>query len=182
LRILVALAFVSIVEISSAEIPDIFVDKGACPGEGCTYCGLYRASQSFDLLREPSTSSEVVGKVLAEETFISKTGEVHTVPTRFEVHEASGPFLPGDDVFALTYGGEGWFRVFHNGELIDADLGFSPWGGGAGKTCDKPEFCFGQLTKDLEFTWWIFVVSESGAQGWTAHDNSMKWIDGDPWF
>jgi len=38
--------------------------------------------------------------------------------------------------------GEGWYKVFFNGELTEADLGFSPWGG---KTCDRPSRCWGHL-------------------------------------
>jgi hypothetical protein len=56
-------------------------------------------------------------------------------------------------------------------------LGFSPWGGGAGKTCDKPKYCFGQLSKELEFTWWIFVLSETGLEGWVVANESIRWIE-----
>ena len=177
MRLLATLLSLALSSVCSAEIPDVFIDRGACPGEGCKYCEIYSAGAELTLYDKPSTESNAIGRLLVGEIFLAQTGEVHTVPTRFEVREASGPFRPGDEVFALTYGGEGWFRVFHNGMLIDASLGFSPWGGGAGKTCDKPEFCFGQLTKELEFYWWMYVLSESGEQGWVIHDRSMRWIE-----
>lgn len=165
---------------SIAEIPDVFIDPGACPGEGCTYCEIYSASEDLDLFETPSLDANVIGRIKSGETLLSKTGEVHTLPTRFEIYRDSGPFQAGDDVYVLTYGGEGYFRIYHNGELTVTDLGFSPWGGGSGKTCDKPEFCFGRLAKELEFTWWIFVLSEGGSQGWVPHDSSMRWIEPNP--
>jgi len=161
----------------SAEESNVYVDKGACPGEGCEYCALYIAKSEVPVYKEPSVESERVGVIPADDTFISKTGEVHTVPTKFNVHREHDGIKPEDEVFALTYLGEGYYRVYHNGELTRADLGFSPWGGSGGKTCNKPEYCWGQLEKELEFTWWMWVISESSLEGWVIADGSMRQID-----
>jgi hypothetical protein len=160
-----------------AEQMSVYVDKGACPGEGCEYCALHVAKSDVAVYKEPSAKSERLGVIPAGDTFISKTGEVHTVPTRFEVHREHGGIKPGDEVFVLTYLGEGHFRVYHNGELTGADLGFSPWGGSGGKTCDNPRYCWGQLEKELEFTWWMWVISESSLEGWVIADDAMRQID-----
>jgi hypothetical protein len=159
-----------------AEERDIFIDSGACPGEGCGYCSLYVAVSDVPVYDKPTLQSRQLGTIPSGDTFVSKQGEVHTVPTRFEVHREHEGIKPGDEVFALTYLGEGDFRIFHNGELTQADLGFSPWGGGAGKTCDKPKYCWGRLTKELEFTWWIWVIAESSLEGWVVGDDSMREI------
>lgn len=160
----------------SAEEQEIFVDSGACPGEGCGYCALYVARTDVTVYEKPSLKSKQLGEIPSGDTFVSKSGEVHTVPTRFEVKREHGGIKPGDEVFALTYLGEGYFRIFHNGSLTQADLGFSPWGGGAGKTCDNPQFCWGRLTKELEFTWWMWVISESSLEGWVVSNDSMHAI------
>ena len=159
------------------QIPKIFVDSGACPGEGCSNNNLYKAQADVTVYEKPSISSPCLGQISADDTLMSKTGEVHTTPTRFEVQRESGPFKPGDEVFVVTYFGEGHFRVFHNGKLKSADLGFSPWGGGAGKLCDKPAHCFGRLSKELQFTWWLFVLSENGVEGWIIADRSIRQIE-----
>ena len=177
MRLTAIFLFFLLPEIASSEIPSTFVDSGACPGEGCGYGAPYEANAAVPIFERPSTSSKRIGEVASGDTFLSKTGEVHTVPTRFEVLSESGPFRPGDDVYALTYLGEGYFRIFHNGKLTQADLGFSPWGGSAGKTCDKPEHCFGILSEELEFTWWLFVLSETGMEGWVVADESIRGID-----
>jgi len=159
-----------------AQELDVFVDAGACPGEGCEYCALYVAKSEVSVYEKASAESKKLGVIAAGDTFISKTGEVHTVPTRFEVHRESDGIKPGDEVFALTYLGEGYFRIFLNGELTQADLGFSPWGGSASKICDKPKYCWGRLEKELEFTWWMWVIAESSLQGWVVADESMQQI------
>ena len=160
----------------SAKEQEIFVDSGACPGEGCGYCALYVARSDVPVYDKPSMKSKQLGEIPSGDTFVSKTGEVHTVPTRFEVHREHKSIKPSDEVFALTYLGEGYFRIFHNGSLTQADLGFSPWGGSAGKTCDKPQYCWGHLSKELEFTWWMWVIAESSLEGWVVADDSMREI------
>jgi hypothetical protein len=157
---------------------DVYVDKGACPGEGCEYCALYVAKTDVPVYEEASIGSNKLGVITVADTFIARTGEVHTVPTRFEVHREHDGIGPEDEVFALTYVGEGYFRIFLNGELQTADLGFSPWGGSGGKTCDNPAYCWGRLVRELEFTWWMWVVAESGLTGWVIADDSIAQIDG----
>lgn len=159
-----------------AQEMDVYVDKGACPGEGCEYCALYIAKSDVTVYKNPSSESTQVGVIAANDTFISKRGEVHTVPTRFRVRREHGGIKPEDEVFALTYLGEGYYRIFLNGELNRADLGFSPWGGSGGKTCNNPKYCWGQLDKELEFTWWMWVIAESGLEGWVIADGSMRQI------
>ena len=36
----------------------------------------------------------------------------------------------------------------------------------------------GRLAKELEFTWWMWVISESSLSGWVVADKSMSEIDG----
>ncbi len=165
---------VAFVHSASAQIPDVYVDPGACPGEGCGYCNLYLAQAEVAVYEKPSLESERVGSLNLGDAFVAKSGEVHTVPTRFEVHREHEGISPGDEVYALTYLGEGYFRVFHNGELKSADLGFSPWGGSGGKTCNEPAYCWGRLAAELDFTWWLWVVSETGLSGWVAADDTVR--------
>lgn len=160
-----------------AQETEVYVDAGACPGEGCEYCALYVAKSDIAVYEKSSIESKQVGVIAADDTFISKTGEVHTVPTRFEVHREHDGIRPGDDVFALTYLGEGYYRILLNGDLTRADLGFSPWGGSASRICDKPRHCWGRLEKELEFTWWMWVISESSLAGWVVANESMRQID-----
>ncbi len=175
-KYIVGIILLGTVRAVSAEVPEIFVDSGACPGEGCGYCGLYVALSDVPVYEKPSRTSRKHGEIPSGDTFISKRGEVHTIPTRFEIHREHKDFKASDEVFALTYLGEGYFRVFLNGTLTQANLGFSPWGGSGGKTCNNPKRCWGRLVKELEFTWWIWVIAESSMEGWVVGDDSMRQI------
>jgi hypothetical protein len=102
---------------------------------------------------------------------------VHTKPGRFVVHRAQYGFKPGDEVLVYTYTGEGYFKVRHNGQFKEADLGFSPWGGSAGKRCEASPSCWGTLESELEFDWWVQVRGADGAIGWTKGSDKFDWVD-----
>lgn len=174
-----ALSLAMLVCTLPAAEPDVFVDAGACPGEGCSNSSTYVAQANVTVFETPSLTAKKIGEIRADMKLRSTAGEVHTVPTRFEISRQHDDFHPSDDVFALTYLGEGYFRVLHNDVLTQADLGFSPWGGSTGKRCNKPEHCWGRLVKDLEFAWWLRVVSESGLEGWVVADRSIQEIQED---
>ena len=177
LALLLALPGATVGEEFTLSDGDVYIDQHACPGEGCGFCALYKAVSTVTVYEKPSNESAIVGNVEPADTFLSKDGEVHTVATPFVVDREHEQFKPGDEVLALTYGGEGWFQVYHNGELTRADLNFSPWGGSGGKTCDNPQHCWGHLTRELEFTWWLRVITETHLEGWVIADRSMRQID-----
>ena len=70
---------------TTQEDRSIFVDTGACPGEGCGY-GTWVTVRETSLRAAPDLESAIVvalsGGVIVE----AVTGEVHTVPGRFVVH------------------------------------------------------------------------------------------------
>ena len=145
---------------------DVFIDEGACPGEGCRYGEVWIATEPVDLQRTADASTEIVATIQAGQSVQTLTGQVHTVPGRFEVHRVHDEFVPGDEVLLYTYLGEGWFRLRHNGETKEVDLNFSPWGGSGGTRCDNEARCWGSLQKELEFDWWVKVRTKNGAEGW----------------
>ena len=153
---------------------DLFIDHHGCLGEGCEYGRMYRTGSTRTVYEQSSTESAVIGDIPAGKVLLARDGEVHAVPTRFIVDREFEEFKPGDEVFALTYAGEGWWRVFHNGELTKADFGFSPYGG---NTCDKPKQCWGHLEKPSQTTWWMHVIWEDSVEGWIIADDQMRAID-----
>ena len=145
---------------------EVFVDEGACPGEGCQYGEIWTAREAVVLRERASPEAAVVATVEPGERVRTITGEVHTEAGRFEVQREHGDFRPGDEVLVFTYLGEGWFRLQHEGEIKEADLGFSPWGGSAGRRCNSSERCWGSLHEELRFDWWVLVRADSGSEGW----------------
>lgn len=154
---------------------EVFIDRGACPGERCSYCDLYVADTDIVVYKSPSYGGEKIGEIRAGDAFIAKTGEVHTVPGRFTIFRKHKEFKPGDEVYVLTYLGEGFFRVRHNGELKEAKLGFSIWGPYDG-VCDNGNECWGGLGEPLKSTWWLNIKSEEEVQGWIVYSSSVREI------
>lgn len=174
---LITALFVGILlSVSSAAEEDLFIDKGACPGERCTYCEIIRATSEFTIYKAASKDSERIGRISVGDVFISKSGEVHTLPEPFTVIKERGIFKPGDEVFILTYSGEGYYRVRHNGKLVSgADLGDHPWSDRPIWRCnDDDQYCWGELSGPIQSIWWIYVQSENGAEGWIAYLDSFK--------
>ena len=151
----------------------VFVDVGACPGEGCVYGERWTARAVVSLRAAPEQSAAAVGRLQPGESVETLTGEVHTAPGRFVVRRTYGEFAPGDEILVYTYLGEGVFRVRHNGILKEADLEFSPWGGSGGNRCQDEARCWGTLDRALRFTWWVKVRSASGTEGWVSESAAL---------
>ena len=168
-------AFLALLVLTAGARPadDVFIDKGACPGEGCIYGERWIARQVVELHSAPESSARPAGAVRPGEAVQTITGEVHTIPGLFVVKRSGDEFTPGDTVLVYTYLGEGWFRIRHNGELKKVDLGFSPWGGSSGDRCERDPHCSGFLERKLQFSWWIKVRTSEGVEGWVLDANSF---------
>ena len=151
---------------SHVAAQDIYVDEGACPGEGCRYGERWIVTEPLDLRSAPDVTADHIGTIQPGQAVQTLTGEVHTIPGRFDVRRPHEEFVPGDEVLLYTYLGEGWFRLRHNGQLKEVDLNFSPWGGSGGKRCDNEKRCWGTLQQELEFNWWVKVRMDDGTEGW----------------
>ena len=133
--------------------PNVYVDKGACPFECCTYRE-WVARTDVTLLDSPNGKS-VVGRIKKGERVLALTGEVHSVPLRIiaqqDYHDAG--VKAGDTIYILHYEGEGYYKVWHGGNVVDVE-GFS-----------------GEAAQPKS-TWWVQLKTRSGAIGWTVeHGN-----------
>jgi hypothetical protein len=144
----------------------IYVDKGACSGEGCGY-GRWQTTQATIAYAAPDERSRQIGYFRVGTKVAALTGSVYTVPGQFVVKKAHGKYKVSDVIRVYTYHGEGWFKVQFRGRWYREDLGFSPWGGGAGKRCEVTAYCWGELKTELKTTWWVRVKSAEGWIGWT---------------
>lgn len=156
--------------------PAVYIDKGVCPGEGCSY-----KDEVFVVLKPtvaytfPSVKSARLFELIPGERVTALDSEVHTVAGRFVVKRHYKKYRPGDVIWVYTYLGEGSFKVWYRGKMYVENLSFSPWGGASGKRCEEDEDCWGELEKGLEMTWWLKVKNREGREGWVqAHDNLMQ--------
>lgn len=167
-----------IVAIGGSSPFPLHIDDGACPGECCSY-GHWRLDSTAQVRAAPRMNSEVTGEIQSGTEIVAETGEVHTKPGRFSVRREHGRYELNDILWVLTYLGEGHFRVWYQDRISVEDLGFSPWGGGAGKRCEQPEGdCWGELSQELEFIWWVKVRTPGALEGWIS--NPADYQDFDP--
>ena len=87
----------------AAKPPKIFIDKGACPFECCTYREwvVVRDTPLYDNIK----SKKIIGKAKKGEKVQGLTREVHTVPLKVKTKD-------GKNIFLLTYQGEGFWKIW----------------------------------------------------------------------
>jgi hypothetical protein len=170
--LLILLAFVPRLSAQGLVHPPVFVDEGACPGEGCSY-GKWKVQKETILRARPNPKSEVVSKCRVGSEVQALTGQVHTVAGKFIVKKKHQNFSPGDVIWVYTYLGEGFFKVWFDGKFFEEELGFSPWGGSAGSRCEVEKECWGELEQELKFTWWVQIRNADGVIGWTHEPKNL---------
>lgn len=147
--------------------PDVYVDEGACPFECCTY-GIWRVDKPTELYSEPNHESRAIRHLAAGSLIDADGGKVITQARRFAVKRDHAEYRRGDVLWVYTYLGEGFFRVWHAGQMEEEQLEFSPEGGTAGDRCqDSERLCWGELDRPLRTTWWIRIRDHDGRDGWT---------------
>lgn len=158
--------------IAASGAGEIFVDPGACPGEGCVYGETWTVREPIELRAAPEEVAPVVSTLSPPAQVETRTGEVHTRPGLFVVTKPRGTFVTGDELLLYTYLGEGWYRVRHAGELQKADLGFGP----RGKRCraEDDRGCWGVLKRPVESRWWVQLRTSSGLEGWVVDSRSLE--------
>lgn len=154
--------------------PKIYIDKGACPFECCTYRD-WTVTADTALYDKPG-SREIVDTARKGEIVKGVTGEVHLHPTPFTVAFEHGRFHVGDTAYLLTYKGEGIYKVWLDGAISEEPLyfingwGLQDWGykGGKRLTCAHPSAeCWGRIGGDTRSDWWVLIRTPRGKQGWT---------------
>jgi hypothetical protein len=135
--------------------PNVYIDKGACPFECCTYRE-WIARTDVKLLDSPN-GKRVVGQVKKGQKVLALTGEVHSVPMRAVARNdyPEAGVKAGDTVYFLHYIGEGYWKVWHDGKLVEID--------------DSPD-----KGSKQKATWWVKLKASSGAIGWTVEHGNFE--------
>jgi hypothetical protein len=154
--LLLAVLVASVVAAQTAgeqKPPNVYIDKGACPFECCTYRE-WIARTDVTLLDSPN-GKKVVGRIKKGERVLALTGEVHSVPLRViaQHDDSDAGVKAGDTIYILHYEGEGYYKVWHGGKVVDVEN-------------------FSDKAAQPKVTWWVKLKAPSGAIGWTVeHSN-----------
>lgn len=159
--------------------PKYFIDKGACPFECCTY-------RSWKVIKNTALYDHINGKriigIAKKGTMVQGlTGEVHTIPTIIQfqktLQDTSGfDYQQGTNAYLLTYLGEGLYKAWYNGQIIEwgqpACIDNSEWGAGV-KDCCKDI----HILKKGSSVWWSQIKLKNGISGWTQEMSHFTNID-----
>ena len=146
----------------SATPPRLYISKGACPFECCTY-RQWIANRTVALIDHPGGKS--IGQVRRLDKVLAITGEVQAHPLRFQIKEKgldngvdSAPV--GSTVYLLHPVGEGFWLVWFQGRAIEMDPNYEG---------PRPDY-----------QWWAKIKTKSGHSGWVrmdANDLSFDNVD-----
>lgn len=140
------------------DYPRLFVDKGACPFECCTYRE-WDALEKTQLFSEPKSNSHIVGYVEKGAKVLALTGEVHTKPGKLIVRRDVTLFKHGDILWVYTYLGEGYFKIWNKGRFIEDQVDFN-WNNPSADDWGYFEYL-------PDSTWWVKIKLPDGLEGWT---------------
>ena len=150
---------------SSNEAPPlengVYIARGVCFGEGECYRH-WRAFQPVQVHERPDPTSPVIATVAPDQWVEAIDGQYRFVPLRGVVHTAtdSPPLAVGDVVYMLEPLGEGYYVLWHRGEMPE-----HAWAEGE----DGEPITWGshaQAPAGAILGWWVQLRLESGQSGW----------------
>jgi murein DD-endopeptidase MepM/ murein hydrolase activator NlpD len=165
-----------------------YVDIGACPGEGCRYGSVWTINAATPV--HPARGSAQTAFVLSKgQKITTLTGVVVTKPGRIRILHpiviAGQQPISSGEIYVLTYRGEGFWKVWLNGKLIDAVLipeVLLPMTCDASDAPCREKFeakwisgpVMGQMEALPEPVWWIQMKDATGRTGW-IQDTGPTW-------
>lgn len=102
--------------------PKIYVDEGACPFECCRY-RQWIVEEETRLFERKDAAGPVVATVTPFDVVNARTGVVFTRPGTLKIVWDHEPFKKGETAYVLTYQGEGFYKVWHRGKVVYAEIG-----------------------------------------------------------
>jgi hypothetical protein len=167
LTLSITIGFPGVDAFTQSKPPAVYVDKGACPFECCTY-RMWKTEKTTIAYALPNKHSKRVGTFKTGSRVRALTGEVRTEPSRFIVKKPQGKYKPGDVLWVYTPVGEGFYKIWFKGRMYQEELTYmsGPFERSM-PTCEETPDCWGKLDKELRVEWWVKIKSADGWIGWT---------------
>jgi hypothetical protein len=166
--LLILILFVSPNIHAKDNVPQIYIDKNACPFECCQF-GSWIARQSVDLFKSPN-GKILKRKIKKGEAVNALTGEVHSIPLPvkvthvYETDEKQGIHV-GDIVYILHGIGEGAVALLHNGTVKNSSM----------------DLTYESLNKNGQkfpaSTWWVKIRFNNGSEAWLKDPHGFNGMD-----
>ncbi len=152
--ILLLVAVTSQAQSSRPKVP--FIQHDICPFECCQY-GNWTARSVLKAFKNESDDSTAFFAIQLGESFTAIGGNVHVLePGVIIIDKSFDTFKKGDEVYVLSYRGEGKYDLWLNGNELR----------------NTEEVRKHGILKQLpEFTWWVSIINKDGQKGWLRFKN-----------
>ena len=141
-------------QIAKPKVP--YIQYNICPFECCQY-GKWTARSVLRAFKIEGDDSRVSFTIQPGETFTAIGGNVHILKLGIIVIDKSfGTFKKGDEVYVLSYRGEGEYDLWFNEKELS----------NTGEVRSH-----GTLKQSPEFVWWVYISNKDGRKGWLRFKN-----------
>jgi hypothetical protein len=150
-----------------------FVDRGACPFEGCAYRA-WKALTATDVFDNWEKGRKIVAHLAPGDPVTGLTGLVITIRpgvARMDRDLPAHNLKRGDRILAYTYLGEGNSAVWFNDRFYP-EFDFASIAAPPGIPCPPPQ-CAATLLDKGEKVWWAQVKLKSGLTGWVNMETAQ---------
>jgi hypothetical protein len=170
----VLLSGVPYVSARESAPPEVYVEQNAHPFEGCVY-RKWNIFKTTALHKEPRLDSPIVTTVKPGEFVQAQTGIMYTHPARIVVnkyHEekqyngasvTTATFEEGEVIYLVASMGEGYFKVWHNGQIEIISI----FGLKNAKGTYSPREYWGTVMDEFKSDWWVKLIGPDETVGWT---------------
>lgn len=140
----------------------VYIQKGACPGEGCYLKGKIKAYDAVNLYSDKRTDAAAIARIEKGEWVEILSTEDRFIPLRGVVREGKRDHKTGDIVYMLGYEGEGCSDVWNKGKSSTwCDPGSDPNPGP-----DVIDWDAVTPSSDTTLGFWVEVKRGNGQAGW----------------
>lgn len=146
---------------------DALIRRGACPFECCVYRD-WTATGAIPVVPDELSTASPIFTIAAGERFRADTGNVHvTSVAPVVVRDSVGDppywsFGVGDTIVVLDYVGEGFYNVWHEGDVKQVPAFWA--------STEQPGRA--ELIGSHETEWWVHVTMPDGRTGWIRADTA----------
>jgi hypothetical protein len=133
---------------------------GACPLD------TWVAVAETPLLSKPGEGADVIARLHTGEHVTPVRTETHVSATRLDVVRDHEQFFSGDVAWLLDSQAEGFFRIWHYGNIDVIDATGVDLGQGWQSCSQEPKGCWARGRGQPRETWWSKVRRTDGVEGW----------------
>ncbi len=160
--------------IAAEELVTPYTVENSCPFEGCSY-GIWEVLKETPVYKETDVNSEILGVLLVGTETDIETGVSYITPGKAKIsgepYKAAKKLNREEFIFILNYLGEGYSRIYQNGEIIETKVARTK-----GQCAENPNwrYCWVDILEEPIDQWWVKVKG----LGWVPMEgNPLKPID-----